>query len=105
MTVHISVVVSRHSRIIESTLLSIQETVGTLEEAAAFQHELDLWMEARPGNGKPIIETDLTTKLADQLFDILERDPEVFGPFYDDFEHRSSMIERRPYDIERLEVA
>lgn len=103
--IHISVIVSQHSHILENTLLSIQETFPTRAEASAFREELDIWIEGRPPFGLPVVqqETDLLTQQAAQLFNILDgRDPAVFGKYYEDSEYRAALLERRPYDVQRL---
>lgn len=105
MTFHISVIVTRQSRIVESRLLSIQESFPTADSSVEFRDDIDKWLELAPIPGQPMreIPTDPASILALELPLILAgRDPALFGPYYIDPEGDLARIEHRPYDVERL---
>lgn len=108
MAFHISVIVTRQSRIVESRLLSIQESFPTADASVEFRDEIDKWLELAPIPGQPMHEfpTDQASLLALELPHILgSRDPALFSPYYLDREGDLSRIEHRPYDWTRLEIA
>lgn len=104
---HISVIVSRRTQFLESKLLTVDETFDDPHQALAYRAELEHWLTQIPdpltaGQPKPQ-PVDPTTLLALELPAILGgRDPRLFTEFYEDRESEAALIERRPYDGERL---
>lgn len=107
--IHISIVVSTVSRTIENTLHRVDTEFATEAEAKAWRDRLDQWIVALPDPltaGQPREPVDRATQLALELPAILGgRDPGLFGRWYVDPEGEAAIVDRRPYDWTRLDVA
>lgn len=106
---YVSIIVTSETNLISSELLRLERPLD-IREAHTYDEAIAEWLKLVPVPGKlpelvapPEPGVDNATLHAAKLPHILERgrDPELFGPYFQDPETEMSVVERRPYDQNR----